>query len=70
MDLNPYVLELIVQDKLARLGAEAAVHALISGQKVPTLRKSMRVRLGRALIGLGRWLRGPEPGPLDELTRA
>jgi len=30
MDLNPYLLELIVRDKLARLRAEAALHALIT----------------------------------------
>ena len=70
MDWSPYLLELLARDRLARARAEAAVHALIARQKVPTLRKSMRVRLGRALIGLGRWVRGPEPGALDELTRA
>ena len=70
MDLSPYALGLLVQERLARARAEAAVYALITRQKVPTLRKRMRVRLGLALIGLGRWLRGPEPGTLDELTHA
>lgn len=70
MDLNPYALELLARDRLARARAEAAVYALMRRQKVPTLRKRMRGRLGRALIGLGRWVRGAEPGALDELTRA
>jgi hypothetical protein len=54
MDLNLYALEVAARDKLARLRAEAALHALVSRRQAP----SPRVRVGLALIHLGRWLRG------------
>jgi len=67
MDLNPYLLELIVRDKLTRLRAEAALHALVTRWTAPPPRPSPRVRVGLALIGLGRWVRGAERGAV---TRA
>jgi hypothetical protein len=67
MDLNPYALELIVRDKLARLRAEAALHALVSRSTALPPRPSPRVRVGLALIGLGRRVRGAERGAV---TRA
>jgi len=70
MDLNPYVLELVVRDKLARLRAEAAQHALVTRRTAPPPLPSPRVRLGLALMRLGRWVRGPEPGASGALTRA
>jgi hypothetical protein len=69
MDLNLYALELVVRDRLARLRAEAALHALVAAPRARTPRPSLRARLGHALIGLGRRLRGPEPRALRGLTR-
>jgi len=70
MDLNPYALELIVQDKLARLRAEAARHALATRRESPTRRLRLRARVGLALMRLGRWVRGADPGARGALTRA
>jgi len=58
MDINTYALEILVQDRLARARAEAAVQALLGkgGPRPP--RVPVRVSLGLALIGLGRRLRG------------
>src|SRR5438445_49441 len=53
MDLNLYVLELVVRDKLARLRAEAALHALVTRRTAPPPRPSPRERVGLALAGLG-----------------
>src|SRR5438128_294841 len=64
MDLNPYALELVVRDKLARLRAEAALHALVTRRTAPPPRPSPRERVGLALIGLGRWVRGAALGDL------
>jgi hypothetical protein len=58
MDMNLYALEVAVQDKLARLRAEAALHALVTRHRPPSLRPGLRVSLGLALIRLGRWVRG------------
>jgi len=58
MDLNPYALEMLARDKLARLRAEAALYALVPRQERSTPRPHPRVRVGLALIRLGRWLRG------------
>jgi hypothetical protein len=54
MDLNLYALEVAVQDKLARLRAEAALHALVTKRETTT---RSHPRLGLALIRLGRWVR-------------
>jgi hypothetical protein len=70
MDLNPYALELLVRDKLARLRAEAARRALVTRREAQAPRPSSRVRVAGALMRLGRWVRGPEPGAGGELTRA
>jgi len=67
MDLNLYALELVVRDKLERLRAEAARHALVTRRTTPPPGPSPRVRVGLVLIGLGRWVRGAERGTL---TRA
>ncbi|OLA98600.1 MAG: hypothetical protein AUG87_08955 [Candidatus Rokubacteria bacterium 13_1_20CM_4_70_14] len=67
MDLNLYALELVVRDKLARLRAEAALHALVTRRTAPPPRPSPRERVGLALIGLGRWVRGAARGAV---TRA
>src|SRR3989442_180485 len=64
MDLNLYALELVVRDKLARLRAEAALHALVTRRTAPPPRPSPRERVGLALIGLGRWVRGAGLGDL------
>jgi hypothetical protein len=58
MDLNLYALEVIARDKLTRLRAEAALHVLVSMREAATPRPSPRVRVGLALIRLGRWVRG------------
>src|SRR5438034_11501433 len=58
MDLNLYALELVVRDKLARLRAEAALHALVTRRTAPPPRPSPRERVGLALIGLGVGSRG------------
>ncbi len=62
MDINTYALEILVEDRLARARAEAAVHALLTNGAVRAPRVPVRVNLGLALIGLGRWLRGAGPG--------
>ena len=67
MDLNLYALELVVRDKLARLRAEAALHALVTRRTAPPPRPSPRERVGLVLIGLGRWVRGAARGAV---TRA
>ena len=70
MDFNEYALELLTKDRLDRARAEAAVRALVTRREARSPRASLRVRLGLALIGLGRWLRGPEPRGREELTHA
>jgi hypothetical protein len=70
MDLNPYALEIVAQDKLARLRAEAAQRSLVARRGAPAPRPSPRVWVGGALMRLGRWVRGPEPGASGALTRA
>ncbi|MBI4172873.1 MAG: hypothetical protein HY511_08920 [Actinobacteria bacterium] len=58
MDINTYALEILVEDRLARARSEAAVQALLGNGGARPPRVPVRVSLGLALIGLGRWLRG------------
>jgi hypothetical protein len=58
MDLNLYALELLARDRLARARAEARIRALVITREAPVPRVGVRVRLGLALMRLGRWLRG------------
>ena len=70
MDLNPYALELVVRDKLARLRVEAALRSLVTRREPPAPAPSLRARVGLALIGLGRWVCGAEPEAGGTPTRA
>jgi hypothetical protein len=70
MDMNTYALETMVRDRLARARAEAAGRALLAQPHAAVPRVGPRVRLGLALIRVGRWLRAAEPPALGELTRA
>jgi hypothetical protein len=58
MDINTYALEILVEDRLARARAEAAVQALLGKGGARPPRVPVRVSLGLALISLGRWVRG------------
>jgi hypothetical protein len=60
MDMNTYALEILARDRLERARAEAAVHALLKKPGARAPRMGARVRLGLALISLGRWLREDE----------
>ena len=57
MCLDEYVAKVLVEDRLREMRREAQRVALI--ETVP--RQPVRVRFGRALIRVGRWLAAPAP---------
>jgi hypothetical protein len=62
MDLNEYVLEMLVREKLRDARATSARQALVVGRRPP--RPTVRARVGIALVALGERLAGaPAPRP-------
>ena len=59
MDVNDYALELLVRDRLAEARRDAARRALRPPSRWP---RSVRARIGHALIALGRALAGEPDG--------
>jgi hypothetical protein len=57
MCLDEYVAKVLVEDRLREMQREAQRVALIDS--LP--REPLRVRFGRALICVGRWLAAPAP---------
>jgi hypothetical protein len=57
MCLDEYVANVLVEDRLREMRREAQRVALIDS--LP--RETLRVRSGRALIRVGRWLAAPAP---------
>jgi hypothetical protein len=75
MDANPYVLERLVADRIARAHATAARRGLVAAGRraaVPSRGRlrgdGLRARLGAALIALGEALTGDRAARLE--TRA
>lgn len=56
MEMNPYALEMLAEDRLRRARREAADWALAS-RAARQRRAAPRVRVGLLLIRAGRWLR-------------
>jgi hypothetical protein len=63
---NLYTLEVLAQERLERARAEAARHALLRRPRVP----AWRVRLGVALVALGRRLLAERPAPIGRASPA
>jgi hypothetical protein len=64
VDINHYALEILVRERIARARAEAAGTRRVPPASPPR-RRPVRVRVGLALIALGRWVRGvPDGGVL------
>jgi hypothetical protein len=63
MDMNEYLIEREVRDRLTRARAEA--RAAAERRALPPVRRSRRLRgaLGVALIALGQWLVEATPAP-------
>ncbi len=66
MDMNLYFAEWLVRERLAEARAAAARSALV-GAAVPA-RRPVRIRLGLALVRLGRLLQGSRPRGADALA--
>ena len=60
MDTNDYALEILARQRLEEARAFAARHALVA--RLPVRPSSVRVRLGAALIALGKRIMGPTAG--------
>ena len=56
MDVDSYVMERLVESRLAEARARSARYALLSSLRPP--RPSLRVVAGLTLIAVGRWLGG------------
>ena len=66
MDMNLYFAEWLVRERLAEARAAGARDALV--QAVRPKRRPARVRLGAALVSLGRRLEGRRPRGADALA--
>jgi len=66
MDMNLYFAEWLVRERLAEARSAAARSALV-GAAVPA-RRPVRIRLGLALVRLGRRLQGSRPRGADALA--
>ena len=65
MENNEYAMEHLVRERLSMLRAAARQHALAAP---PTPGPGLRVRLGRALIHAGEWLRAGAGDPRHSQT--
>lgn len=61
--MNIYLDELIARERIADARAQAAQIAML--QDLPPAPRRIRMAFGRALICLGQWLAGREPGHSD-----
>ena len=66
MDMNLYVAEWLIRERLAQARA-AGVRSALLDAAMPE-RRPMRVRLGMALVSLGRRLQGGGPRGADALA--
>jgi hypothetical protein len=58
--MNVYLHELIARERIAEARAQAAQLALV--QSLSPAPRPIRVAFGRALIRVGHWVAGQEPG--------
>ncbi|HXJ82908.1 MAG TPA: hypothetical protein VMS64_29990 [Candidatus Methylomirabilis sp.] len=66
--MNVYLLEQLVNDRLAEARARAAQRAL--NYPLEPARRPVRVALGLALIRAGQWIAGPAPRRAGRTRRA
>lgn len=66
MDLNEYLAECLVKERLAEAWAAAARSALL--RDLPP-RRPIRIALGLGLVRIGRWILGQAPEHVNEPNR-
>lgn len=66
MDLNEYLAECLVKERLAEARAAAARSALL--RDLPP-RRPIRIALGLGLVRIGRWILGQAPENVSEPNR-
>lgn len=59
MDMNEYLVTLMLRERMAELHAEAARYAMLRAAR--PARRPARVRLGLVLIRFGQWFAGEAP---------
>jgi len=68
MDMNDYLIDTLVRQRLDDIRADARRAVLAAALAPP--RQPLRVTLGVALMRLGRWVLGDEHGVVPEPERA
>ena len=68
MDMNVYVAEWLIKERIAEARAVGARSALLDAHRPP--RQPMRVALGLALIRLGQRIQSGRPGVAEPLAGA
>jgi hypothetical protein len=65
MEVNEYMLEILVREKLDEARAMTARRALVRGSRPP--RAPLRARVGAALIAFGERVAGPAAGDMNRI---